>query len=207
MDGNSNYYDILGVSQQAILSDIKKAFREKAKIFHPDINNRVGSEELFQVVQEAYETLSDEQKRLAYDKSIASSRSSYSSEDTSYNNSYSEPSTTHTETTYYYAHRKISRTPSVLRIIRAIVWFILVVVAPVSIYMGTTSYEEVVYYLVGVFLFFVFKRIVIGLLFCVGILFLIFGFFQKMMVYIIFGAVFIVASVVLTLIFCSPEIE
>ena len=60
-----DYYDILGVSKQASEGDIKKAFRKKAHQLHPD---KGGDKAKFQEVNEAYEVLSDAQKRAAYDR-------------------------------------------------------------------------------------------------------------------------------------------
>lgn len=65
-----DYYEILGIDKKASLEDIKKAYREKAKEHHPDRN--IGdalSASRFQQVQEAYEILSDPQKRSIYDMS------------------------------------------------------------------------------------------------------------------------------------------
>jgi molecular chaperone DnaJ len=65
----SDYYDILGVSKEASDADIKRAYRKKAQEFHPDKNNGdTGAEKKFKEVQEAYEVLSDQQKRSAYDQ-------------------------------------------------------------------------------------------------------------------------------------------
>ncbi|MBR2834342.1 MAG: DnaJ domain-containing protein [Coriobacteriales bacterium] len=64
---NKDYYDILGVSKDASLDDIKKAFRVKARTMHPDVNKEPGAEEKFKEVTEAYETLSDPNKRARYD--------------------------------------------------------------------------------------------------------------------------------------------
>ena len=60
-----NYYDILGVSPNASLDEIKKAYRSLANIYHPDINPQ--TEEKFKAINLAYETLSDETKRAVYE--------------------------------------------------------------------------------------------------------------------------------------------
>ena len=65
---NTEYYDRLGVSKDASQDEIKRAYRKMSKKYHPDINKEPGSEEKYKEVQEAYETLSDDQKRAAYDQ-------------------------------------------------------------------------------------------------------------------------------------------
>jgi len=60
----SNYYDILGVDKNSSQEDIKKAYRKKALEYHPD---RGGDEVKFKEAAEAYETLSDNQKKQEYD--------------------------------------------------------------------------------------------------------------------------------------------
>lgn len=60
----SDYYQVLGVQKTASDDEIKKAYRKLAMRHHPD---KGGSTEEFQKIQEAYDTLSDPQKRLAYD--------------------------------------------------------------------------------------------------------------------------------------------
>ncbi len=62
-----NYYDILGIPVHATGEDIKKAFRAKAKLFHPDVNNSPEAGRLFQLMNEAYEILSNESRRYLYD--------------------------------------------------------------------------------------------------------------------------------------------
>ena len=65
---NTGYYDRLGVSKDASQDEIKRAYRKMSKKYHPDINKEPGAEEKYKEVQEAYETLSDDQKRAAYDQ-------------------------------------------------------------------------------------------------------------------------------------------
>ncbi|MDX2161951.1 MAG: J domain-containing protein [bacterium] len=64
-----NYYDILGVPKTADEKDIKKAFRRLAKKYHPDANqNDPTSEAKFKELNEAYEVLSDPEKKAMYDR-------------------------------------------------------------------------------------------------------------------------------------------
>ena len=63
-----DYYDILGLSKTASEEEIKKAYRKKALQFHPDKSKDENSEEKFKEVGEAYEILSDSEKRSAYDR-------------------------------------------------------------------------------------------------------------------------------------------
>ena len=65
---NTEYYDRRGVSKDASQDEIKRAYRKMSKKYHPDINKEPGAEEKYKEVQEAYETLSDDQKRAAYDQ-------------------------------------------------------------------------------------------------------------------------------------------
>ncbi len=63
-----DYYEILGVSPGASAAEIKKAFRRLAMQYHPDRNQEAGAEERFKAINEAYEVLSDPQKRALYDR-------------------------------------------------------------------------------------------------------------------------------------------
>jgi molecular chaperone DnaJ len=64
-----DYYEVLGVSRNASDAEIKKAYRRAAQKFHPDRNpGDTSSEESFKKAKEAYEILSDAQKRAAYDQ-------------------------------------------------------------------------------------------------------------------------------------------
>ena len=62
-----DYYTALGLSSSATLPDIKKAFRIKASAYHPDRNPDPQAPALFRALQEAYDVLSDPEKRQAYD--------------------------------------------------------------------------------------------------------------------------------------------
>jgi molecular chaperone DnaJ len=63
-----DYYEVLGIEKGATAQQIKTAYRKMAKQYHPDRNKEPDAETKFKEVQEAYEVLSDDRKRAAYDK-------------------------------------------------------------------------------------------------------------------------------------------
>jgi hypothetical protein len=65
-----DYYKILEIPRNASLEDIKRAYRYKAKLVHPDVNDSAKAHEVFVVVNEAYETLIDSQRRYIHDMKL-----------------------------------------------------------------------------------------------------------------------------------------
>ena len=63
----TDHYTALGLNSAALLADIKKAFRQKASFYHPDRNAADDAAARLRAVQEAYDILSDFEKRQAYD--------------------------------------------------------------------------------------------------------------------------------------------
>jgi curved DNA-binding protein len=63
-----DYYAILGVPREASQDDIKKAYRKLARKYHPDVSKEKNAEERFKEINEAYQTLSEPEKRAAYDQ-------------------------------------------------------------------------------------------------------------------------------------------
>lgn len=68
MPNKRDYYDILGVTKSASATELKKAYRKKALQFHPDQNKAADAEAKFKEINEAYEILSNPQKKQAYDQ-------------------------------------------------------------------------------------------------------------------------------------------
>ena len=64
----ADYYAQLGVSRGASEQEIKSAFRQKARKLHPDVNKAENAQQQFQEIQNAYEVLSDPQKKSLYDR-------------------------------------------------------------------------------------------------------------------------------------------
>src|SRR3954452_23922381 len=63
-----DYYEVLGVSREASETEIKKSFRRLARELHPDVSQEPDAEERFREAAEAYEVLSDPERRATYDR-------------------------------------------------------------------------------------------------------------------------------------------
>ncbi len=68
MAARDDYYKVLGVDRKASPEEIKKAYRKLARQYHPDHNKEAGAEDRFKRISEAYDTLSDADKRSQYDR-------------------------------------------------------------------------------------------------------------------------------------------
>lgn len=73
----SNYYDMMGVSRKATFIEIKVAWRKLAKKHHPDVSKKKNAKEIFQQLNEAYQTLSNPSSRKSYDYELDNGRSDY----------------------------------------------------------------------------------------------------------------------------------
>ncbi|TET52280.1 MAG: molecular chaperone DnaJ [Anaerolineales bacterium] len=68
MSSARDYYDVLGVGRSASAAEVKQAYRQLARECHPDVSEAPDAESRFKEINEAYEVLSDSEKRAAYDR-------------------------------------------------------------------------------------------------------------------------------------------
>jgi len=68
MTDKRDFYDVLGVNRGASADEIRRSYRKLARQYHPDVNREAGAEEHFKEINEAYEVLSDAERRSSYDR-------------------------------------------------------------------------------------------------------------------------------------------
>lgn len=68
MTDKRDYYEVLGIGRSASNDEIRRAYRKLARQYHPDVNNDANAEDRFKEINEAYEVLTDEQRRAGYDR-------------------------------------------------------------------------------------------------------------------------------------------
>jgi molecular chaperone DnaJ len=68
MAGKHDYYQVLEISRSATADEVRRAYRRLARKYHPDLNPSEEAEERFKEINEAYEVLSDDNRRLSYDR-------------------------------------------------------------------------------------------------------------------------------------------
>ncbi len=68
MSSKRDYYEVLGIDRNASADEVKRAYRSLARQYHPDVSQEIDAEIRFKEINEAYQILSDGQKRSAYDR-------------------------------------------------------------------------------------------------------------------------------------------
>ncbi len=191
------YYDILNVSRNATIGEIKNSFRNLAKKYHPDLNKDCGSDEIFKIIQEAYEVLSDENKRAEYDKSLEFSPIKETVRQTdSVKDTYPKEKKRKNRRFLFSDITLNITSEKVILFIRVVFWGFILVVNPIIMYTQSGQIDKLIYYFAGVVLFVIFHQVVIGLLFIGGILFIGVGFFSKDTSLITGGFIFVVVSII-----------
>ncbi|MFV0255361.1 MAG: J domain-containing protein [Erysipelotrichaceae bacterium] len=92
----ANYYEILDISPDCADSEIKKAYRNCVKKYHPDVNKNAGSNEIFMIIQEAYECLINPESRQIYDRELNYNNSKFND----FENTNSESDIKHSKDNY-----------------------------------------------------------------------------------------------------------
>jgi len=136
-----NYYQILGISEMATLSEVKSAYKRLAKAYHPDINPSASAEEKFKLASTAYTVLSNHTLRQQYDTKLAQIRLSAKRA--------SIRAQENKQSSYRNPYRKYTYRPPVYRAStdknteRKATFYALAIVASVAIllYIGVSTYE------------------------------------------------------------------
>ena len=183
------YYDILNVNKNASLNDIKSSFRNLAKKYHPDINKETGAEEIFKIIQEAYEVLSNDEKRKEYDKSLLeynSSKDTELSEDEIIKEKVKDLQKTYDEYRKRCEQYEVKKRfnfyfdiDEVKKFIKIGFWIILLLVVPVYIFFKTLELENIIFYFLGLFVFSALHKVVFYGMLSLSICLILFGIFSK----------------------------
>lgn len=175
-----NYYEVLGVCEAADFEEIKKAYRKMARKYHHDMNRTLGSDELFMIVQEAYEVLGDETKRADYDASRTIHEYTKSAD---------------YEDDFNYRDYKPVKVPfSILTIIRVLIGLFFLVLIPYGVsYKNPTWLNDLVIYYGWLIVLYLFTKIIYGLTSLGLIIWLIISLVNKQGMNVIFaiGAFFV----------------
>ncbi len=109
---STNYYIILGVTRSATEEEIKKAYRSKAKLYHPDVNKSAKANELFQLINEAQDVLLDEHKRAKYDLKLkyGTTSNAYKEKARQYEKPKSQANPSYQSKNFHYDWQSINKT-------------------------------------------------------------------------------------------------
>jgi len=132
----TDYYQVLGISRDANIEQIKQAYRIKAKLYHPDINKKENAKRDFQIINEAYRVLINTEKRRWYDfklkypsttglKPQAKTRNDYAS----YYRAYTRYQQAHEEKEYFAKYTKT--------LLDKILFYFLIVSGVLAVIFGT----------------------------------------------------------------------
>ncbi|MBU3075515.1 J domain-containing protein [Clostridium estertheticum] len=155
-----NYYDILGVEKSATQEEIKQAYRSLVKKYHPDVNTAGNANTFFILIQEAYNSLSNEKSRKNYDltNNNCETNNTYSSNynDNKKDDSWFNTQTVSDEEIKEYIRREKSQRSIFTKILRILLKIIFVVLIPIISFT-----KHVSMWISGVILFI--SRIIMGL--------------------------------------------
>lgn len=165
-----NYYEVLGVEEDASGQDIKQSFRHLAKKFHPDLNNQSGSEEIFKLIQKAYEVLSDNDLRAEYDSILEQKRvkededTQISSKKSVFDEGYVFKTMPVTKAEYDQIYRtKWYEEINFISLIRKLIALLFLVVGPAFYMIDTGSWNNVILYYGWLILFNLFSKLLYSL--------------------------------------------
>eukprot|EP00758_Cryptobia_borreli_P006384 Tbor_TRINITY_DN5139_c6_g2::TRINITY_DN5139_c6_g2_i5::g.25733::m.25733/K09518/DNAJB12; DnaJ homolog subfamily B member 12 len=108
LQARNDYYGALGVVKTATVADIRRAYRKRALLLHPDKNNTTEATEAFKIINTAYSTLSDNSKRDTYDRYGASGVMREESGQRPNNNNYGNGNVNNRRYQYHHQYQNIN---------------------------------------------------------------------------------------------------